>query len=196
MIELDTLYNEECLEGMKRIPDESIDAIICDLPYGTMVRSSYGSMEEQFKAFREWDYANALEWFMLDYPNHYQMRQYVAALNRYYLDTPELWTYDFDPKGFEWILADEAEKNVVAYRRLTDKSQIIVAINFSGSNQEITVPLKSGRPLKVEFSTAPDSDGTDITYSKNNGSYYAKLTIPAFSGKIYKQIPKSKKISL
>lgn len=29
------LYNEDCLEGMKRIPDESIDAIICDLPYGT-----------------------------------------------------------------------------------------------------------------------------------------------------------------
>lgn len=54
---LDTLYNEDCLEGMKRIPAESIDAIICDLPYGTMVRSSYGSMEEQFKAFREWDYA-------------------------------------------------------------------------------------------------------------------------------------------
>ena len=54
---LDTIYNEDCLEGMKRIPDESVDAIICDLPYGTMVRSSYGSMEEQFKAFREWDYA-------------------------------------------------------------------------------------------------------------------------------------------
>ena len=35
MIELDTLYNEDCLEGMKRILDCSIDAIICDLPYGT-----------------------------------------------------------------------------------------------------------------------------------------------------------------
>lgn len=29
------LYNEDCLEGMKRIKDGSIDAIICDLPYGT-----------------------------------------------------------------------------------------------------------------------------------------------------------------
>ena len=45
------------MEGMKRIPDGSVDAIICDLPYGTMVRSSYGSKEEQFKAFRDWDYA-------------------------------------------------------------------------------------------------------------------------------------------
>ena len=35
MIELDTIYNEDCLEGMKRIPDGSVDCIICDLPYGT-----------------------------------------------------------------------------------------------------------------------------------------------------------------
>ena len=35
MIELNRIYNEDCLEGMKRIPDKSIDAIICDLPYGT-----------------------------------------------------------------------------------------------------------------------------------------------------------------
>ena len=32
---LDTIYNEDCLEGMKRIPDGSVDAVICDLPYGT-----------------------------------------------------------------------------------------------------------------------------------------------------------------
>ena len=35
MIELNRIYNEDCLEGMKRIPDQSIDCIICDLPYGT-----------------------------------------------------------------------------------------------------------------------------------------------------------------
>lgn len=35
MIELDKIYNEDCLEGMKRIPDGSVDCIICDLPYGT-----------------------------------------------------------------------------------------------------------------------------------------------------------------
>lgn len=35
MIELDRIYNEDCLEGMARIPDGSVDCIICDLPYGT-----------------------------------------------------------------------------------------------------------------------------------------------------------------
>lgn len=33
MITLDTIYNEDCLTGMQRIPDGSVDAIICDLPY-------------------------------------------------------------------------------------------------------------------------------------------------------------------
>lgn len=28
------LYNGDCLEVMKSIPDKSIDLILCDLPYG------------------------------------------------------------------------------------------------------------------------------------------------------------------
>ena len=35
MIELDKIYNEDCLEGMKRIADGAVDCIITDLPYGT-----------------------------------------------------------------------------------------------------------------------------------------------------------------
>ncbi len=35
MIELDTIYNEDCLIGMKEIPDKSIDMILTDPPYGT-----------------------------------------------------------------------------------------------------------------------------------------------------------------
>ena len=34
-MEIDRIYNEDCLVGMKAIPDKSIDCIICDLPYGT-----------------------------------------------------------------------------------------------------------------------------------------------------------------
>ena len=32
---IDKIFNEDCLEGMKRIPDGSVDCVICDLPYGT-----------------------------------------------------------------------------------------------------------------------------------------------------------------
>ena len=34
-MKLNTIYNEDCLEGMKRIPDKSVNMILCDLPYGT-----------------------------------------------------------------------------------------------------------------------------------------------------------------
>lgn len=34
-LEVNKVYNEDCLEGMKRIKDKSIDMILCDLPYGT-----------------------------------------------------------------------------------------------------------------------------------------------------------------
>lgn len=34
-MELNKIYNEECLAGMRRIPDSSIDSVICDLPYGS-----------------------------------------------------------------------------------------------------------------------------------------------------------------
>ena len=35
MIEVNKIYNMDCLEGMKLIDDKSIDMILCDLPYGT-----------------------------------------------------------------------------------------------------------------------------------------------------------------
>jgi site-specific DNA-methyltransferase (adenine-specific) len=34
-LELNRIYQMDCLEGMKLIPDKSIDMILCDLPYGT-----------------------------------------------------------------------------------------------------------------------------------------------------------------
>lgn len=34
-MEINKIYNMDCLEGMKGIPDKSVDMILCDLPYGT-----------------------------------------------------------------------------------------------------------------------------------------------------------------
>ena len=37
------LYNGDCLELMKGIPDKSIDAIIADLPYGVLNKGNKNS---------------------------------------------------------------------------------------------------------------------------------------------------------
>ena len=34
MLEINNIYNMDCLTGMKEIPNKSIDMILCDLPYG------------------------------------------------------------------------------------------------------------------------------------------------------------------
>ena len=39
-MEIDKIYNEDCLVGMKAIPDKGIDCIICDLPYGVLNRQN------------------------------------------------------------------------------------------------------------------------------------------------------------
>lgn len=40
---MNRIYNEECLEGMRKIPDGSVDMILCDLPYGT-TRNKWDSL--------------------------------------------------------------------------------------------------------------------------------------------------------
>ena len=39
-MKLNTIYNEDCLEGMKRIPDNSIDLILTDPPYVNVVKET------------------------------------------------------------------------------------------------------------------------------------------------------------
>ena len=40
MLEINRIYNQDCLEGMKEIDDKSIDCIICDLPYEVLNKSN------------------------------------------------------------------------------------------------------------------------------------------------------------
>lgn len=42
MIELNKIYNEDCLIGMKKIPDASVDCIVTDIPYNECNRADNG----------------------------------------------------------------------------------------------------------------------------------------------------------
>lgn len=58
MLEVNKIYNADCLELMKEIEDKSIDAIICDLPYGTTACSwdvviPFDKLWEQYKRIRK-----------------------------------------------------------------------------------------------------------------------------------------------
>ena len=55
MIELNRIYNEDCLEGMKRIPDGSVDLVLTDPPYGTMKGANLDGWDNGTKT--DWDTA-------------------------------------------------------------------------------------------------------------------------------------------
>ena len=41
MVELNKIYQGDCLELMKQIEDKSVDMILCDLPYGVTARNKW-----------------------------------------------------------------------------------------------------------------------------------------------------------
>lgn len=97
----------------------------------------------EYGQFREWDYANQLEWFMTDYDMHSKLWSFTSALNHFYLRTPALWENDINWDGFRWVSADAAEDNVIAYERIAgDGSRLLCVFNFSGA-------MRTGYPLKV-----------------------------------------------
>lgn len=147
-------------------------------------------MGTEYAQFREWDYENSLEWFMLDYPNHRYMREYVRALNSFYLSHGELWERDFTEEGFKWLLANERAKNSVAYRRINSKGEsLIVVINFSGSAQELRLPLGSteAKYLHVAFASDERVDSADVPIITDGDEKYADITLERFSGCILKE---------
>jgi len=154
-------------------------------------------MGTEYAPFREWDYENSLEWFMLDYDNHRAMRDYVRELNSFYLDNSELWEIDFDSRGFTWLLADENEKNVVAYRRNNIAGDSLIAvINFSGSNQTVRFEIKDNCSLSSVFASSYGDFEKDISVFKAEDKCYAEIRLGSFSGIILKEISKLKNIKL
>ena len=43
-MELNKIYNEDCMVGMKKIPDASVDLIATDVPYRITSRGNAGSV--------------------------------------------------------------------------------------------------------------------------------------------------------
>ena len=156
-------------------------------------------MGTEYAQFREWDYENSLEWFMLDYPNHRYFRDFTAALNDFYLSHPPLWERDFTPDGFEWLLADEAEKNLVAFRRYDlSGGALTVVLSFSGAEQTVTIPLRSRSGTLTRVFDTGNLDQSKNTYDTflSQKQRFASVTLPPFSGVILAEKCKSKKIKL
>ncbi len=92
-------------------------------------------MGNEFGQFKEWNYKEGLEFFMLKFPLHKKLFDFNVKLNNLYKETPPLYEIEDSWAGFNWISADERNNNVISFERF-DKSgnSIVVIINFSGND--------------------------------------------------------------
>lgn len=117
-------------------------------------------MGSEFAQFREWDYENGLEWFMIEeYENHRNYWKFIKTLNHFYLDHPQMWENDFTWEGFSWISNDDYRQSIIIFRRFDRKgNEIIVVCNFvpvGRTSYCFGVPYK-GSYTEVLNSTSPD----------------------------------------
>lgn len=102
-------------------------------------------MGTEIGQFKEWAYKEGLEFFLLDYEKHRDLHRFFKEINEFYKATPAFYEIEDSWEGFNWILADERDKNVFAYKRF-DKSgkPVYVVMNMSGCDLT-DFPIKADR---------------------------------------------------
>lgn len=92
-------------------------------------------MGSEIGQFKEWTYSEGIEFFLKDYPMHEKLSRMVKQLNELYKNTPALYEIEDSWDGFEWLAADDNDRNFIAYQRKDRTGDtIVVMINFSGSD--------------------------------------------------------------
>ncbi|MBP5242108.1 MAG: 1,4-alpha-glucan branching protein GlgB [Clostridia bacterium] len=119
-------------------------------------------MGYEFGQFREWAYAEGLEFFLKEYPLHEKLSEYVKELNIFYKNHSQFYEIEDSWDGFEWLAPNDADTNTIAYkRRNREGNEIVVLLSFSGCTaKKYRLGIEAGK-YKVIF----DSD--DVKYGGN-----------------------------
>ena len=120
-------------------------------------------MGQEFGQRHEFDESVSLEWFVADLWGHGGLKRLFRDLNKIYKENPALWQLDSDPRGFEWINADDAGNNLFSWlRRSDDGSTIACFTNFSPNPQtdyRIDLPME-GVWTEILNTESLEYDGT------------------------------------
>ncbi len=149
-------------------------------------------MGTEFAQFKEWDYQAGIDFCLLDFETHRNMHKFVKALNLFYLDSSELYEDDFGWSGFEWLVSDDNNQNVIVFER-RDKGggELIFAANFSPNDQLNYSFGVNGKDYEEVLNTdSKDFGGKGILNGKvkavkeecKGKPYKLTIKIPALSG--------------
>ncbi|PZA09073.1 1,4-alpha-glucan branching enzyme [Rhodopseudomonas palustris] len=123
-------------------------------------------MGSEFGQEREWSHDRSLDWHLLDYPKYAGIQALLRDLNKLYRSLPALHQLDCDPFGFEWLITDDADRNVFAWMRKGNdtRSRCLVIVNFSPNvyqDYRVRVPF-AGRWREVFNSDSATYGGSNV----------------------------------
>lgn len=103
-------------------------------------------MGGEFGQWIEWNCKKGLDWLLLEYESHRNLKNMVATLNRLYCKLPALWEDDFSVNGFQWIDASNYRESIVAFVRWDKKRMrpVLIVANLTPTPHEayqVGVPL-------------------------------------------------------
>lgn len=119
-------------------------------------------MGTELAEFIEWRFYEGLEWDLVDkYETHRKTQNYVKTINQFYKDNPALWKYDFNPKGYQWIDARNADESIFTFVRKTDnkKETLIFICNYTPL---VYYSHRIGVPYLGEYEVIFDTDSIDF----------------------------------
>ena len=90
-------------------------------------------MGSEFGQEREWNHDTSLDWHLLEDTYNRGVKNLIGDLNRAFTTIPALHELDTDARGFQWLVADDAENSVIAWlRRGSDPEKVVVVVsNFT-----------------------------------------------------------------
>src|SRR6266436_2180568 len=93
-------------------------------------------MGSEFGQWHEWNYAESLDWHLLEPPSdphHAQLRSFIHDLNWLYQQEPALSMLDSDPEGFSWIDCHDSDNSVISFirRSKTQGDTLVFICNFT-----------------------------------------------------------------
>lgn len=88
-------------------------------------------MGTEIGQFTEWNELRELDWSVLQYERHQTLKKYIKDLNKLYLNSPSLYDDTTYWDGFEWVVVNDNEHSVFAYKRKSHDETLLVILNFA-----------------------------------------------------------------
>lgn len=111
----------------------------------------------EFGQGTEWNHHQSLDWYVLDYANHKGVSDLTRDLNLLYVNSPQLYKYDFDPQGFQWIDCNDHEQSIISYLRKSGDDIYVVVLNLTPVKRD---NYRIGVPYEGEYKEILNSDSS------------------------------------